>query len=326
MIEYKDLVQNNSQFLDVCSQEINCNSFLFESNDEVYLQNFAYSYAQFLFCTNKQNKPCNNCISCQKVSLLKHADLTIYPKNGKTILVDDVKDLINNVNLTPIESDKKVFVFNNFSQATPQAQNKLLKILEEPPKNTYIILCVTNINTVLATILSRCKKIRLKPLKNEELNSVLNSTISQQNALAELNIAQGNLTKLLNYSSNSMFITTYNNVFKTLLELKDSKKLIKYSCLFNATKTTFEMSLEIFESVFRDIILLRLNKQNLVKNTANLTQLIDVSKDFNCDMADLIIKKIYAIKKQLTFNCNYVLLVDNFLLYVLEVKFLCNKK
>ena len=63
-----------------------------------------------------------------------------YIKSNKNILVDDVKNLIEDAVLTPVESDKKIYIFKNFSSANTQSQNKLLKILEEPPKNVYIFL------------------------------------------------------------------------------------------------------------------------------------------------------------------------------------------
>ena len=108
--------------------------------------------------------------------------------------------------------------------------------------------------------------------------------------------------------------------------MRDSKQLIKYSTMLSVSKQVFEMSLEIFESVFRDILMIRLNKLNLIKNNNIYEKLLQIASSLTADAIDLIIKKIYAIKKQLEFNCNYVLLVDNFLLYYLEVKFLCNKK
>ena len=114
MIQYQDIILNNNQFKSICNQKLSCNSFLFESNDEIFLQNFSYCFSKYLFCTSNENKPCNNCISCQKVSRLALADFIIYPKNNKNILVDDIKNLIENVNLTPMESNIKVFVFNNF--------------------------------------------------------------------------------------------------------------------------------------------------------------------------------------------------------------------
>ena len=327
MIEYQNLVLQNNQFKNLCNQDLNCNSFLFESNDEIFLNNFSYCFAQHIFCNNKQNKPCNICISCQKVSLLKHSDLRIYPKNNKNILVDDIKDLIENVNLTPVESDYKVFIFNNFSSANIQSQNKLLKILEEPPKNTFIILNVTNINKVLPTVLSRCKKIRLLPLSKQEIqNYVSLNNLSDSEKESVLDISQGSLTKVLNYANNDNFISTFSNCLKTLTDMRDSKQLIKYSTMLSASKQIFEMSLEIFESVFRDVLMIRLNKPNLIKNNNIYEKLLQIATTLTSDAVDLIIKKIYAIKKQLEFNCNYVLLVDNFLLYYLEVKFLCNKK
>lgn len=327
MIQYQNLILNNKQFKTLCNQNLNCNSFLFESADEVFLENFSYCFAKFLFCESTTQKPCNLCLSCKKVERLTMSDLVIYPKNNKTILVDDVKDLIESVNLTPIESNIKVYIFNNFSSANQQSQNKLLKILEEPPQNTYIILNVTNINKVLPTIISRCKKITLKKLSMQELLSgvdLINLTPENQNTV--LNLANGNLTKLINYSSNPEFLQVYQDAHYMLTNLKDSKQLLKYSVKFNKSKKTFEYLLEVLEVIFHDILLIRLNKQNLVENKTNLQQLQNYATTLDADSLYKLIKKIYEIKKQLEFNCNFVLLVDNLLLYYLEVKFLCNKK
>lgn len=325
MINYQDLILQNKQFKELCNQEINCNSFLFESRDELFLENFSYCYAQRLLCTNNSYKPCKTCIQCQKVTLLKHSDLHIYPKNNKSILVEDIKDLIENINLTPVESDIKVFILNNFSSATVQAQNKLLKILEEPPKNTYIFLNVTNINKVLPTIISRCKKNRLLPLSKNEIKSILKN-YSNDKIEAVIDICQGSLTKAMNYIENEDFSKIYKSCLNTLSNMQDSRKLIKYANLFNSNKKHFEIALEIFESIFRDVLMLRLKKSELVENKNIINELINIAQLLDADAVDLLIKKIYSIKKQIEFNCNYVLLIDNFLLYYLEVKYLCNKK
>ena len=323
MICYQDLIYQNNQFKELCNQKINCNSFLFESNDQLFLENFSYCYAQRIFCDSEFFKPCKTCINCQKVQLLKHSDLKIYPKNNKNIVVEDVKDLIEDVILTPVEGSVKVYIFNNFSSATIQAQNKLLKILEEPPINTYIILNVCNINKVLPTILSRCKKIRLLKLSKEELNLVLNKSSGDESDII-LDVCQGSLTKAVNYFNDSEFLKIYNACITTLLEMKDSRKLLKYANMFN-NKKNFDIALEIFESIFRDLLMIRLNKHELIENINITNELMSISSLLDADALDLLIKKIYAIRKQLEFNCNFVLLIDNFLLYYLEVKYLCNK-
>ncbi len=326
MIQYQNLILNNNQFINICNQTLNCNSFLFESEDNLFLENFSYCFAKYLFCVNNK-KPCNNCLYCQKVERLVLADLIVYPKTNKNILVEDVKDFIDNANLMPIESDKKVFIFNNFSTASIQVQNKLLKILEEPPKNTYIILNVNNINKVLPTILSRCKRLRLNKLNNKELISNLEwKSLDENSKSIILNIADGNLEKAENYSSNPDFLQISKEVVDTLSNLKDSKQLLKYSTKFNKSKKSFEYALEIFECIFRDVLLVRVGKESLLKNSFLLPQIKLYANALTADASYKLIKKINEIKKQLEFNCNYVLLVDNFLLYYLEVKFLCNKK
>jgi len=259
--------------------------------------------------------------------LLSHADVTIYPKSNKNILVEDVKDLIQNINLTPIEGDKKIFIFKNFSSANTQSQNKLLKILEEPPKNAYIILCVSNINKVLPTVLSRCKKYRLLPLSDEQMKEYLSNVLLDSNSLNTiLDFSAGNIEKALNFNNDSCFMTAFNACLDALLNMKDSKTMLKFSTPFSNDKKVFECALDIFEIMFRDMLMARFSKFNLVKNKNLISQISALAMQFDADAIDKIIKRLYLIKQQLLFNCNYVLLVDNLLLYILEVKFLCNKK
>ena len=326
MIKFEKCIQKNKQFLSLCSENQNCNSFLFESQDNVFLENFAFSFAKFLLCEG-ENKPCNVCLSCKKNSLNSHADVVVYPKSNKNILVEDVKDLIQNINLTPIESDKKIFIFKNFSSANTQSQNKLLKILEEPPKNSYIILCVSNINKVLPTILSRCKKYRLLALTDTEVEDCLaEAGVQNQNVQTIIDFASGSIEKAINFSSDLSFMSAYNACFDTLKNMKDSKTMLKYSYALSQDKKVFECALDIFEALFRDMLMCRFGKANLIKNKALVQDINALAIQFDADAIDKIIKRIYLIKKQLSFNCNFVLLVDNLLLYILEVKFLCNKR
>lgn len=322
MIEFESIILNNSQFKELCREEINSNAFLFETTDKVFLTNFSYCFAKFLLC-ERENKPCGICESCKKVSLLSHSDLIIYPQTHKNILVEDIKNLIDNIYLAPLESNKKVFILNNFSSSTIQAQNKLLKILEEPPKNTYIILNVTNTNKILPTVLSRCKKIRLVPLSDNEISLAI-SNFDNKNKIIE--IASGNLTNAISYSSDKNFMKIYNNCLKTLQEMSDSKLLIKYSSMLLEKKEDINIILIIFESFFRDILLIRLKKEELTKNKEILNYLKEISSEYTSSSVDLIIKKIYDIEKQLEYNCNATFLVDNLLLYILEVKYLCKKE
>ena len=325
MIEYVNQILENDQFKNLCKKNLSGTSFLFESSDEVFLDNFVFSFAKFLLCEGN-SKPCESCVNCQKVNLLSHPDLKIYPETRTNILVDDVKDLIELSILSPIEANKKVFIFKNFSSANIQSQNKLLKILEEPPRNVYILLCVSNISKVLPTILSRCQKIRLNLLNSDELKKFLNfENYSESDINKIICSANGNLSFALNYLNNPIFVKVFDYCLDILKNMKSSTELLKYSYLINKTREEFEVALSILENFYRDLLLIRLNKKNLVDNSFVLEELETISLEYDCDAIDKVIKKIYSIKKQLDFNCNYVLQCDSLLLYILEVKFLCKK-
>ena len=325
MIEYAKEILENKQFNILCKEKFSGASFLFESVDTIFLENFVFSFAKFLMCSG-ENKPCNSCINCKKSNLLSHPDIKIYPESRNNILVEDVKDLITSSILKPVEGDKKIFIFKNFSSANVQSQNKLLKILEEPPKNVYILLCVSNISKILRTILSRCQKIKLKALTDEELKKYLNfNSFNSEDIKKIICSSNGNLTTAANYLKNPIFLKVYDNCFYMLKMMKSSTELLKFSCLLTKDKEDFELALKILENIYRDLLLVRLDKEILISNTFKLEELKNIALDYDCDAIDKIIKKIYQIKKQMEFNCNYILLCDNLLLYILEVKFLCKK-
>lgn len=323
MIEFGDIIEKQEQYISLCKGDTDCNSFLFESDDEVYLNNFMFMFAKHLLCQNV-GLPCNHCLACQKVDLLSHSDMRIYPKNGKSILVDDIKDLIENIYLSPVESDKKIFILKNFSNATVQAQNKLLKILEEPPKNAYIILGVSNVSKVLPTVMSRCKKMRLLPLLNDVLREVLKGT-DEKKVENVIHIAQGNLSKALDYAKDENFQNVFANCLDTLKNMQNSTQLIVYSTKLSANKDDFPVILNIFESIFRDIMLVRLGKPELLQNKNLLGDITYLAQSFDSDCVDKIIRKLCETKKQMEFNCNQTVLMDELLLYILEVKYYATK-
>lgn len=320
MGEFENLILKNSQFLEIIKSQQNGNSFLFETEDDVLLENFSLCFAKFLLCTGKE-KPCLECANCKRIN---HSDVKVYPQNGKNVLVDDVKDLIEKIYLKPVESDKKIFIFNAFSTANLQAQNKLLKILEETPKNSYIILNVTNTSKILPTIMSRCKKFRLKPLGDGELLSAFeNEDITKLESAVE--VAQGSLKKTILFLNDEIFGEVFKNCLNTIVELKDSKYLLKYSSKLKGQKEKLAIVLEVFESLYRDILLIKLDKESLVKNKKHINELLSVCEEYDCDAVDKIIRKIFEIKKNVEFNCNFEMLIDSLLLYILEVKYLCRR-
>ena len=96
------------------------------------------------------------------------ADCLFFPETEKRFSVEDAERLGEECLLKPVEGDRKLFIVSDFSLATPQAQNKLLKLLEEPPEGVYFLLGATSEFAILPTVLSRVKRLEIRPFSNEE--------------------------------------------------------------------------------------------------------------------------------------------------------------
>lgn len=142
---------------------------------------FAREIAAALFCRG-EHKPCGSCNQCRKVLEQNHPDVEYYGGDGsrRSFYIDTIRQLRQNAWLLPGEAPCRVCVLCGAENMTDQAQNALLKILEEPPEHTVFILTAENRSMLLPTILSRVQTIRLEPLTPAEILPVLRERCPDQ--------------------------------------------------------------------------------------------------------------------------------------------------
>lgn len=142
---------------------------------------FAREIAAALFCRG-EHKPCGSCNQCRKVLEQNHPDVEYYGGDGsrRSFHIDTIRQLRQNAWLLPGEAPCRVCVLCGAENMTDQAQNALLKILEEPPEHTVFILTAENRSMLLPTILSRVQTIRLEPLTPAEILPVLQERCPDQ--------------------------------------------------------------------------------------------------------------------------------------------------
>ena len=142
---------------------------------------FARKIAAALFCRG-EHKPCGSCNQCRKVLERNHPDVEYYGGDGsrRSFHIDTIRQLRQNAWLLPGEAPCRVCVLCGAENMTDQAQNALLKILEEPPEHTVFILTAENRAMLLPTILSRVQTIRLEPLTPAEILPVLRERCPDQ--------------------------------------------------------------------------------------------------------------------------------------------------
>ena len=147
-------------------------SYLFSGQDGIGKKLFAREFAKMILCLS-DNKPCNSCSSCIKFDSNNNPDFLQIEPDRNSIKISQIREMQKNVYEKPILSNKKVFIIDESEKMTEEAQNSLLKTLEEPPEYMVIILISSNENKLLNTIKSRCLKINFLNIDNVELKSYI---------------------------------------------------------------------------------------------------------------------------------------------------------
>jgi len=151
-------------------------SLIFAGPDGIGKRLAALSTAQALNCTAPapDGDACGVCAACSRIARGVHPDvLIIEPGESGSIKIDRVRDIVDRVGFRPFEGRRRVIVIDDADSLVPAAQNALLKTLEEPPASSVFILVTSKPDLLLATVRSRCPRLRFQPLDASEIAAAL---------------------------------------------------------------------------------------------------------------------------------------------------------
>ncbi len=290
-------------------------AYLLVCDDESMLKDYLSVFASMLMC--KEEDPCGKCRNCKLILSSLHTDVTFYPK-GKKIVVSDVDDLVEKSFFKPLESDKKIFVLNGVCSMTVQAQNKLLKTLEEPPANTYILMGATSVYPLLPTVLSRSKRLDIPPFSNENLLSFLESQgYNYQKLNSVLKVSSGRLGEVLKRYDEDSAELEMNLAKSVLLDLKTSKQVAEFSSKID--KLNLNDFISCLSEFTRECIAMGVGGKNAGETAKKVLDATSVGALI------YISDKIRDVEKKLYFNGNKTAVIDGLLFSVLEGKFKWSK-
>ena len=252
---------------------------------------FAKEFAKAILCEGTITKPCNACRSCKSYDNSNNPDIIIIDENEDAIKTEQIKELTNNVLEKPVQSDKKVYIINNSENMTREAQNCILKTLEEPPEYIVIILVTCNENLLLNTIKSRCLNIKFSRLSDDEIMQYFNS-ISENIDKHIINFFEGSIEKALRLKDKKEIYSKIQEIFNNIENMNELEILkIKDEALKD--KEEILSVLDYINTIFYNKILLNINEANKYKKCI-----------------DVIEKTKLRLKK----NSNYDMTIDNCLL------------
>lgn len=296
--------------------------YIFEGPKGIGKLNLAITFGQSIFCEIFNSEPCNQCRSCIKINTKNHPDFHIFNQDNDNIKREDVDLFLESINKKPYESHTKFYIFNDAEKMTQAAANALLKTLEEPSKDTVIILLTTNANLILPTIRSRSvilkfKKISKKTIKEYLINNY--SSIKEMDADLASSYSQGILSKAINIiNKEDATINKREEVIKLFDKIINNDKEIIYEVenYFDENKDNIDYIIELMMVWINDIILLSNNLENLMINKDLKKYALSHSKKMKKE-EDIILYLQWVIEA-IKSNANYKLSIDNMLLKIQE--------
>ena len=284
--------KNKELLINIIKENKVSNAYMFIGQDSIGKLLFAKEFAKAILCINKAT-PCNKCKSCIEFDTSNNPDFSILEPDGNSIKIEQIRELTKAVYEKPIVSDRKVYIIDNSNLMTKEAQNSLLKTLEEPPEYVTIILISSNENLFLPTIKSRCTKIFFNKLKNEELKQILKEKYNYIN-IPEI---------VLRIASGSV---------KRAVELKDKEK-------------EYENIQKVFSNLENTNIIDLINsKEELFKDKDEVNKILEYINLIFFDKIKTNIKYIECMKiiedtkDRLKKNSNFDMTIDNLMITVWE--------
>ena len=150
-------------------------AYLFVGPTGVGKETVARYFAQLIFCQQDAQPPtvCGTCLACRKVDSGNHPDLQFIRPDGSLLKIGQIRELQKQIIYAPLEARRKVYILTDVDRMNAEAENCLLKTLEEPPASSVLILLTSNIRALLPTTRSRCQILQFHPMSTQALTEIL---------------------------------------------------------------------------------------------------------------------------------------------------------
>ncbi|MCI8790274.1 MAG: DNA polymerase III subunit delta' [Lachnospiraceae bacterium] len=282
-------------------------------------------FAMALQCEEGSMEPCQECRSCKQALSGNHPDIIrVVHEKPNSVSVDDIRTQVNNdVAVKPYSSPYKVYIISEAEKMTVQAQNAILKTLEEPPAYAVILLLTDNVNSLLPTILSRCVVLNMKPVPDALVKEYLCSQLQVPDYKAEVcaAFARGNVGKAKMLATSEDF----ENIKAEALALLKYIQEMDLNEIVAAVKKITEYKLEIQD--YLDICAIWYRDALLFKATRDMNHLIfreeiqalrRTAQRSSYEGIENIIKALDTAKRRLDANVNFELVMELLMLTIQE--------
>ena len=274
-------------------------------------------FSAALLCDEEEGKPCGHCHNCVMSYSGSNPDIIrVTHDKPNTISVDDIREQVNEtIRIMPYGGKRKIYIINEAEKMNPQAQNALLKTMEEPPEYAVIILLTSNLEELLPTILSRAVILSMRPVRDKEVKKFLMEVEKVPDYKADICVAfaRGNVGKAKLLAKNEDFDNIKSDVIQLVKYIRDMEVSELTEAVKRASGYKFEINdyLDIITVWYRDVLMFKAtaDANNLIfkdeiqyiRKAADLSSYEDIQ-----DSIDALEKA----KKRLSVNVNFDLTME----------------
>ena len=282
-------------------------------------------FAMTLQCESGKSEPCGECRSCVQAYSGNQPDIiTVKHEKPNSISVDDIRTQLNgDIMIKPYSSRYKIYIVPEADLMTVQAQNALLKTLEEPPEYAVIFLLTENADSLLATIRSRCVMLKLRNIKDKLVKKYLMEKMQVPDYQAEIcaAFAQGNIGRAVMLAKSEHFNEIKDDAIQLLKYIDEMELHEIVSAIKQINKYKLEVTdyLDIITIWYRDVLLYKATKDvdGLVFSD-ELKYIKEKAKKSSYEGIEKILESIETAKQRIKANVNFDLLMELLLLTIKE--------
>ena len=236
-------------------------------SEEVKIRSDGYTASDQL----KTISPCGRCNSCRKIESGNHPDIILLKPSGPFIKIGQIRDLCGTLAMKPYEARLRVVIISDAQVMNPSAGNALLKMLEEPPDRTILILTALQTSDLLPTILSRCQHIRFNPVSRKNLESLLiqKHRANPDEAKIIAIMANGSVSKavsMINSINRANWINRRIWLINEVeaLPVRSMVSRMAFAEKLSKNKEVLTESLEVIKFWFRDLVVCKYHPEKVI--------------------------------------------------------------
>jgi DNA polymerase-3 subunit delta' len=265
--------------------------------------------------------PCCRCRSCRKIKSGNHPDIIHIKPSGNIIKIAQIRNLCHTLSMKPYEAKMRVVTISEAQNLNLEAGNALLKVLEEPPEQTIIILTALNTANLLPTIVSRCQEIRFGPISRKNLMRLLHDERGTETDVARIiaAMANGSISKAL-AMSDDQWINQRNWLIHELeiLGSRSIRGVMAFAEKLSSKKDKLPDALEVILTWLRDLWMVGMDPEKIV----NIDRIDGIQSNSGRVPPLSLLSKITAVQraqKELQANTNLRLMLENLMLQLVKI-------